>query len=99
VRGVEIKSYGLDKLSTARMQVAVYAYMLNQFVSVAQAWLVLRDAVLPMRVSELVELGRELFEELRRLPREPPNKPSTSCHRCPFARVCLVPKPVLVQPP
>ena len=96
---VEIKSYGLDKLSTARMQVAVYAYMLNQFVGVAQAWLVLRDAVLPLRVSELVELGRELFEELRRLPREPPSKPSTSCHRCPFARVCLVPKPVLAQPP
>jgi KaiC domain protein len=51
-----------------------------------------------MRISELVGLGGELFEELRRLPRDVPEKPYNSCHRCPFARVCLVRKPVLVEP-
>jgi KaiC domain protein len=97
---IEVKSYGLDamKVRQAKEQLAVYVYMLSQFATVEQAWLVLRDAVIPMRVSELVELGRELFEELRRLPRDVPEKPYNSCHRCPFARVCLVKKPVLVEP-
>jgi KaiC domain protein len=97
---IEVKSFGLDatKVRQAREQLAVYAYMLSQFATVEQAWLVLRDAVLPMKISELIELGRELFEVLRRLPREPPEKPYNSCHRCPFARVCLVRKPVLVEP-
>jgi KaiC domain protein len=97
---IEVKSYGLDatRVRVAKEQLAVYAYMLSQFATVEQAWLVLRDAVLPMKISELAGLGRELFEELRRLPREPPEKPYNSCHRCAFARVCLVRKPVLVEP-
>jgi KaiC domain protein len=97
---IEVKSFGLDatKVRVAKEQLAVYVYMLGQFATVEQAWLVLRDAVLPMRISELVELGRGLFEELRRLPRDVPEKPYNSCHRCPFARVCLVRKPVLVEP-
>jgi KaiC domain protein len=97
---IEVKSYGLDasKVRQAKEQLAVYVYMLNQFATVEQAWLVLRDAVIPMRVSELVGLGGGLFEELRRLPRDVPEKPYNSCHRCAFARVCLVRKPVLVEP-
>jgi KaiC domain protein len=97
---IEVKSYGLDatKVRQAKEQLAVYVYMLSQFATVEQAWLVLRDAVLPMKISELVGLGGELFEVLRRLPRDVPEKPYNSCHRCPFARVCFVRKPVLVEP-
>jgi CRISPR/Cas system-associated exonuclease Cas4 (RecB family) len=63
--------------------------------NVVQAFIVLRDAVVEEPVEELYKIGGEWFGELRRMVRNPPEKPGRSCFKCPYALVCRVPKPSL----
>ena len=93
---VEVKSYGASRLSEALPQLAVYVYGLRSIgLKVTQAFLVLRDAVVEEGVEELHKIGGEWFEALRSMVRNPPEKPSRSCFKCPYALVCRVPKPSL----
>ena len=93
---VEVKSYGASRLSEAKPQLALYVYGLRSIgLKVVQAFIVLRDAVVEEDVDKLEALGGEWFGELRRMVREPPDKPGRSCFKCPYALVCRVPKPTL----
>jgi|GEM_PF-1935086 len=93
---VEVKSYSVNRIDEALPQLAVYVYGLRSIgFNVVQAFLALRDAVVEEPVEELYKIGGEWFGELRRMVREPPDKPSRSCFKCPYALVCRVPKPSL----
>jgi len=93
---VEVKSYGASRVDEAKPQLALYVYGLRRLgLKVTQAFLALRDAVVEEDANELEAIGGEWFRELRRMVREPPDKPSRSCFKCPYALVCRVPKPSL----
>jgi CRISPR/Cas system-associated exonuclease Cas4 (RecB family) len=93
---VEVKSYSVNRIDEAKPQLALYVYGLRSLgFNIVQAFIALRDAVVEEPVGELEALGGEWFRELRRMVREPPDKPSRSCFKCPYALVCRVPKPTL----
>jgi CRISPR/Cas system-associated exonuclease Cas4 (RecB family) len=93
---VEVKSYSVNRIDEAKPQLALYVYGLRSIgLKVVQAFIVLRDAVVEEPVEELETTGERWFRELRRMVRNPPDKPSRSCFKCPYALVCRVPKPSL----
>jgi len=93
---VEVKSYGASRIDEAKPQLGLYVYGLRSIgFNVVQAFIALRDAVVEEPVDKLEAIGGEWFRELRRMVREPPDKPSRSCFKCPYALVCRVPKPSL----
>ena len=93
---VEVKSYSVNRVDEAKPQLALYVYGLRSIgLKVVQAFLVLRDAVVEEPVEELEAIGGEWFRALRRMVRNPPDKPGRSCFKCPYALVCRVPKPSL----
>jgi len=93
---VEVKSYSVNRIDEAKPQLAVYVYGLRSLgFNVVQAFIVLRDAMVEEDVNELEAIGEHWFGELRRMVRNPPDKPGRSCFRCPYALVCRVPKPTL----
>jgi hypothetical protein len=95
---IEVKSYSTDKLDKALPQLALYVYIMRRVgINVTQAYLVLRNAVLPYNIQFLYREGEQAFRTLRTWIREPPRKPYASCHKCPYALVCRIPKPTLVD--
>ena len=93
---VEVKSYSVNRIDEALPQLALYVYGLRSIgFNVVQAFIALRDAVVEEPVEELYKTGEGWFRELRRMVRNPPDKPSRSCFKCPYALVCRVPKPSL----
>jgi CRISPR/Cas system-associated exonuclease Cas4 (RecB family) len=93
---VEVKSYGASRLSEAKPQLGLYVYGLRSIgLKVTQAYLALRDAVVEEDVDGLYAIGEYWFRALRSMIRNPPEKPSRSCFKCPYALVCRIPKPSL----
>ena len=93
---VEVKSYSVSRVDEALPQLALYVYGLRSLgFNVVQAFIALRDAVVEEPVNELEAIGEGWFRELRRMVRNPPDKPGRSCFKCPYALVCRVPKPSL----
>jgi hypothetical protein len=83
-------------MDEALPQLSIYVYGLRSIgLKLTQAWLVMRDAVTSLNVKELHAMGEYQYRYLRDAIRTPPDKPSHSCFKCPYALVCRVPKPSL----
>jgi len=93
---IEVKSYGSNRIDEALPQLSIYVYgLLNIGIPLKQAYLALRDAVVEGDVDGLYAIGEYWFRALRSMIRNPPEKPSRSCFKCPYALVCRIPKPSL----
>ena len=88
---IEVKGFSTDKLSKALPQLSMYAYILRSLgVNLVQAWLVMRNAVLPFNPDYLVSDGEHWFRVVRNWVRRPPSGPSVDCRKCPYALVCRI---------
>jgi len=63
---IEVKSFSTDKLAKALPQLSMYAYILRSLgINLVQAWLVMRNAVLPFNPDALVRDGEHWFRVVR----------------------------------
>jgi len=90
---IEVKSFSTDKLAKALPQLSMYAYILRSLgINLVQAWLVMRNAVLPFNPDALVRDGEHWFRVVRNWVRNPPRGPAVDCRKCPYALVCRIRK-------
>jgi CRISPR/Cas system-associated exonuclease Cas4 (RecB family) len=90
---IEVKGFSTDKLAKALPQLSMYAYILRSLgVNLVQAWLVMRNAVLPFNPDYLVRDGEHWFRVVRNWIRKPPKGPAVDCRKCPYALVCRIRK-------
>lgn len=65
---IEVKSYSTDKLDKAVPQLALYAYIMRQVgINIVQAYLVLRNAVLPQNVQFLYRNSGQFIQDAQDL--------------------------------
>jgi hypothetical protein len=90
---IEVKGFSTDKLAKALPQLSMYVYILRSLgVNLVQAWLVMRNAVLPFNPDALMRDGEHWFRVVRNWIRKPPSGPAVDCRKCPYALVCRIRK-------
>jgi len=73
---IEVNGFSTDKIAKALPQLSMYAYILRSLgINLVQAWLVMRNAVLPFNPDYLVRDG-EPWHGCEELDKEPTKRPS-----------------------